>query len=323
MIIQKLLKLIETLSSNLDIHQLTRIPIVSGFKASKLKMTNSTYSCVKYFQIFGFHFVDLKKSKFATKKERFLAYFGYTQYFIKWIIFTGFLIHYLLTSQTLIFRENYLKVCLIWWFYPYGIMTLVLNFWYREDDWKFWKILDQTDELITKLLKVPINVKKFNKVRNCLLVGFTGFVVIAIVRIFHGSPLIRHQPDYYTAAIKFIAISTQLSLVKFIFYVYIISNRLQLLLTCYISTEEKILVYQRILMNLWMMSMKIEKIFGFQMILYGMSIIVSVISSGHFLFIHIFANNLHFEPIFYVLIPFVTNFLISCLCQNCMSQVSQ
>lgn len=285
--------------------------------------SNSTYSCVKYFQIFGLHFVDIRKTKFDNRRDKFFAYFGYTQYFIKWLILTAILIHYMLTSQVLIFRDNYIKMCLIWWFYPYGLMTLVLNFWYRETDWKFWKNLDKIDELMTNFLKVPINIKRFNKVKNWLYVSFTAFILILIVRIFRHSPLIHHNPDYYSAGIKFIAISTQLTLMKFIIYVYIITNRLQLLLTWNILSEDNFVVFQRILTNLWMMSIKIEKMFGIQMILYGISIIISVISSGHFLVIHIFTKNLYFEPFFYVLIPFITNFLISYFCQNCISMVSE
>ena len=282
---------------------------------------DSPYSCVEFFQIFGHYFVDLKKARFGSRREKFFAYFGYAMYFIKWLILTLILIHYLFKSKELIFRENYLKMCLIWWFYPYGITTLLLSFWYRQTDWKYWKILSQIDELMVKFLKVPINTKRFKRIKNLLFGSFTAFVVLITLRMFRKSPLKQHRPDYYSAAIKFIAISTQLSLMKFVVYVYIITNRLQHLLNCKVLSEDNFIVFQNILSKLWMMSKKVEKIFGFQMIMYGISIIISVISSGHFLVIHIFTNNISFEPFFYVLIPIITNFMISSFCQNCMNKV--
>lgn len=279
--------------------------------------------CVNIFQFFGFYLVDIKATKFQSKFEKFLAYFAYIYFMFKMIVCLRILTGFAATLYGFIPRQHYMEIALLSVFSVAAVLTFLVDYFYRANDRKFWKLFHQTENLNSVFLRVPRISRKFFFFK-LFLTWHLGFILIFnIVRFLTDTSLIFQTFGTNAHSVRFILYHLQICWIKYIFYIQSLSYQLDMVLACGDHSEENFLVVQRVMTNIWKMTRQIENIFGIQMILLICMILFMIIFTEYYLILNVISNQSVLYPIGYFGIIFFALGLVSLNCSMCVDKVSQ
>ena len=285
-------------------------------------MINYTFS-LKLLQIFGLHFVDLKTERFQSKFEKCLTYHAYFYNFVVIFASTTVFLNFIRVFSGIELSTYYMEVILCLSMFLVGIATYFLTFYFRKNDQKFWKIYSEIENLNEIFLKVSMNPKAF-KFYHCLLISYLTFVfVINLCRFFITSFRLANDFNEHYHPLRLLITHLSIFMIKYIFYVKIITEQLKNLRDYGDLTEENFLVFQRILTNLWQMSRKIEKAFQYQMLIIIITLMFSSIFTGYFLAYSILNDGFIKVAVLFLSLPFLVVAYVSIPSENCINVVSE
>jgi len=289
------------------------------FSSSKV---DNVAHCLNIFKFFGFYFVDIKITKFQSKFEKFLAYFAYIYFIIKMVGCLRILIRFTATLYGFIPRQHFMEIALFCLFCGSSILTFLMDYYYRANDRKFWKIFHQTENLNAVFWKVPRKSRIFLIFKLFILWSLPLFLLYNVIRFKSDSALIFQNFEGNAQSVRFLLYHIQICWLKFIFYVQVMNYQLDMLLSYGDLSEENFLVYQRILTNIWKMSVQIEKIFGVQMVLFICIVLFMLIFVQYFFLLNITNDRSIILSIFYFAVLLGGLGLISLNCWMCVYKVS-
>ena len=170
-------------------------------------------------------------------------------------------------------------------------------------------------------MQSPNKTNKFGTFKTIFTIYLIVSILTNIANAAASSSLTRKSFEAYAILSRFLVFHLQLTWIKYIFYANIITQRLNLLLNCKDLSKEKLIAYQRVLSLLWMISTKINKVFGYQMIIVMFGSMVMSMFTGYFLSINILNGYMMLKPAMYLIIPLSGVILISIICQRCINKV--
>ena len=278
--------------------------------------------CLNIFKFFGFYFVDIKVTKFQSKFEKFLAHFAYIYFILKMIACLRILIGFTATLYSFTPRQHFMEIALFCQFSGSSILTFLMDYYYRATDRKFWIIFHQTENLNSVFLKIPRKSRIFLIFKLLLLWTLTLFLLYNAIRFKSASALLFQNFGGNAQYVRFLLYHIQICWLKFIFYVQVLIYQLDMLLSYGDLSEENFLVYQRILTNIWKMSVQIEKIFGVQMVLFISIILFMLIFVQYFFLLNMTNEESIIIPIFFFVILITGVAIVSMHCWVCVFKVT-
>lgn len=273
----------------------------------------------RIFQFFGLYFPDSKNKKFASKLEKFCAYYGYIYYFLNIIvgIGIGFVIYVRIKNQ-LKFSEDFMLIITFWFIYFECIFSFILNFLQRKSERKLDKHLKEANALIRNNLKYPRISQKFRILTRPLSIYLIIYFGLATANHFRvADPKIQ----LFTPSVKFMTFHLHLIWIKFLLYGNTIAQQLDMLLDSRDFSSVNFIIYQRVLTQIWMAFKKINKVFEYQMILCICRSMSSAIFIGYVISSDILENKRSFDPFMYIIVSIFGITMISLNCQMCYDKV--
>lgn len=298
-------------------------PFCGWVKKFKLKMSriDYSYSCLRIFKLFGLYYEDLTKIDSGSKIEKCFAYYTYAYYIIKMSLCIKFFMSSIDTTNELDFSKDFMVIILFWSTYFIAVFTFISNFCQRKSDNKIWKILQDVDCIIEEFLEPPNKAKKFGTFKTIFIIYLTITLLSNAANAALNSPLTGKSFVAFAIPSRFLVFHLQLTWIKYIFYANVITQRLNILLSCKDLFKENVIAHQRTLSLLWMISTKVNKVFGYQMVIFMLGSMVMSMFTGYFLSIHILNNIMSLQPIMYLTVPLSGITLISLVCQRCLNLV--
>jgi len=268
-----------------------------------------------FFKIAG---IDLEKIQ--LKRLQILQYFPYFAYsfqVITTVILSTWIIYSLINDAELTMKKNSAGILVLISLSISAVNSLFFTLKNRQMKRKFWNLVDQLDDFILRFLGIKIDYERENwfhlrKIFINIAINMGNSIVIRNV-IFSNS---QNFNRYLPRVIYFIFVN-QLVTNKFIFYVSILYSRFKIItenLNQIRSYDYKVYTLQRAHFIIWKLSKKIEKMFGWTMVLiiinvYTIAMFYTFLSAND-----LSVNNFRFMHMYTEFAPLIN---IGILCYNC------
>ena len=276
--------------------------------------------CLNILNIFGLYFLDLRRS--ASRCEKLLACYGYIYYFIKMGICSGiFLVISYRIKNELNFLNDYMIILSFWVIYFCSVFTFVFNYRQRRSESKIRSILKHVDNLLNFNLKNSKRSKKCRVFRNPIIIYLVLYTSILIKSFSDNSLIADPKIQIIASSVRFLTLHLHLTWIKFLLYGNIVAQRLDILLNCSDMSNVNSVIYQRVLIHLWMICKKINKVFGYQMIFFMCWSMSSTIFTGYIIADQTFKSIISQDPFISVIVSLFGITLITLNCQKCYDKV--
>lgn len=204
-------------------------------------------------------------------------------------------------------------------------VCLIFIYKQRKIEENYWNLMDQLDDLIVNFLGINMNYQQESwlLLLRIIIITILNLPNVIMLRMLKFSTS-QYFNNNYNRSFYFVFVRQTITC-KFMLYVTVVYNRMKIIaenLHQIHNSDHNLLVLSRLHAILWKLTRKIDKIFGFSMILSVISV-YSVIMFLTFLLSNDMAHgNFKILHIFSLLVPMTTIGLICYHCERFMWIVS-
>lgn len=256
------------------------------------KIKQKLFFAVNFFKILGFEvepFDDFRLK--VIKLWPFMAYFIHSVVVAILSIYGAFVAF---TDESHEFKNAYADILSRLSLNTTVVVGLVFTFTHRKHEKNFWNSLDQLDDFIVRFLDIKVDYKLENwhhlrRIMFIIVLNYSMAATLSLAKFTLSVGFNRH----YNSIIYLIFLN-QLNMNKYVFYVSIINNRMQILSANFqqISDRDyKVLILPRIYSILWTLTRKLEKRFNWPMLLMMINFFVMSSYFGYLLSFDISRNS--------------------------------
>ena len=287
----------------------------------KQKLFYSTY----FFKIFG---LELEKfEELTSKRLKLLQYWPFLIFSIHLVVICKLTLEtfWSLVCNDYNFRSDYAGILLLTSLSTSSAVGVIFTFSQRNVDKKFWRLLDELDDIILKFLDIKLNYHKEN--RNHILRIFILLTLIlslaASIRVTKFSSSEKFT-RYYGSSF-YLAVLNQLNLNKFIFYASIIKNRLAILGDNFYQIKHhdyKLRTVPHVYSILWLSLKALSTRFAYPLICQTVNVLIMIMFFGFLLANMLLLDWVNFFHVFSLAIPQTILWVICIVCHKINKMVS-
>ena len=270
-------------------------------------------------QLFKFLGIYFEKYEIKSLKyQKILNCWPIWMYFVHLIFLTPliFITSFAIFTGYMEFKESFLSILSLVVHMTSGTVCVVFTFLHRNKIKNLWNLINQLDDCIVRFLKINIDYKRENRQQLITILATLALnIVLGLIIKSFKFTLSKDFEMISTMGLYYVMIN-QLNGHKYIYFVTIILNRLEIIIKNYNQIKDdgyKLKALMQVYSILWKLSEKVGKIFDFQMVLNIMSYYSNFMFFGRLLAIDL-AND-YFNA-FHIIAMFAPHLFVGFYCYH-------